>query len=372
MAFLSLGCFLSFGGIASADQEEPEALEADGEETLEADGGDVFEMGEVVVTSEKLTSSLVNTETTITREEFQMRGVNNVAEALRYIPGGKVSFSRGSLAGNGKNEDLVRLRGFETTDVMILIDGMPMTEPYMKRVDLSQILLDNVAKIKVIKGPSSVLYGPNTAGGIVNIISQKGEGFSTFLDQRFGDYMNFRTIAQNQGAVDPVNYVIGGSYDTSDGFPISRDFEGAPNQHGPLRTNSDFALYNVSGRVGSELGSHGNVSIGGSYYSFRGGVPYSMSAFDPTLWRKDWDRWYINGLTEWAITDKIGIKGQGFYNRFDNRIISYTDTTFQHIDSDGKGVSTHENQIYGYFLNPWWDLGWASFLQAGIRSGRRM
>jgi outer membrane cobalamin receptor len=363
---------------AQAAGEEPEGAGAAAEATVGAEapvledetkpaGNQVFELGEIVVTEQRAISGEVATQTEVTREDFLLRGVNNAADALRYIPGGTVSFSRGSLSGNGKDEELIRLRGYETTDVLILLDGMPMTEPYMKRVDLSQILLDNVSKIKVVKGPSSVLYGANTAGGIVNIVSEKGEGFRSFLDQRFGDYKSFRTLAQNQGAKGPVDYVIGGSYDRSDGYAISRDFPGALNQPGTLRVNSDYERYNVAGRVGSELGKNGSASVGGGYYSFRGGVPFSMSDFDPTLWRKDWDRWYVNAFTDWDILDNLGVKGQFFYDRFENRIQTYTDTTFQQIGSDGKAVSTHDNDTYGYYLNPWWNLGTWSLLRAGIR-----
>ena len=328
----------------------------------------VFYMGELVVTSKGATASKVATVTEVTREDFLLRGVNTAADALRYIPGGKVSFSRGSLEGNGKNEDLLRLRGFETTDILVLIDGMPLTEPYMKRVDLSQVPLDNVAKIKVVKGPSSVLYGPNSAGGIVNIVTERGEtGFRSFLDQRFGDYKSFRTLAQNQGAKGPFTYVLGGSYDRSDGFPVSRDFPGSFNQEGTLRANSDYERYNLAGRFGTDVGTQGSVSVGGGYYSYGGGVPFGMSDLDPTLWRKEWDRWYINGLGEWNFTDELGVKAQLFYNNFNNKIKDYTDTTFQRISSDGKGISTHDNVLYGFFVNPWWDLGRVSSLKAGIR-----
>ena len=341
--------------------------EADTRQSAIASEDKTFRLGEVVVSSEKLTSELVTTTTEVTRDDFRMRGMNTAAEALQYIPGGKVSYSRGSLTGNGKNESLIRLRGFETTDTSILIDGMPLTEPYTKRVDMSQILLDNVAKIKVIKGPSSVLYGPNTMGGIVNIISEQGNEYRTSVDQRFGDYMSFRTLAQTKGAPGPVNYILGGCYDTSNGFPVSHDFGGAVNQAGTLRENSDFERYNVTGRVGTAITDKGSVSLGGSYYSSRGGVPYSMSDWNPQLWRKDWDVWYVNAFAEWKFLENLGVKGQGFYNGYNNKIKTYTDPTFQQIDDNGRGVSTHDNDLYGFFLNPWWDLGRWSFLRAGIR-----
>ncbi|MEW6442842.1 MAG: TonB-dependent receptor [bacterium] len=329
----------------------------------------VYELGEVVVTEERPAAAEVATVTEITREDFQAWSAYTVADALAQTPGAEVGFSVGSLAGNGKQESLLRLRGFETTNVLILLDGMPLTEPYMKRVDLNQILLDNVAKITVTKGPSSVLYGPNTAGGIVNIVTQEGDAQRTILDQRFADYKTFRSLGQNRGMVGPFRYVVGGSYDRSDGFPISGDFPGTEDQQGQLRENSDYERYDVTGRVGLDLGSKASAAVAGGYYSFQGGVPFGM--VDPsTLWRKNWDRWYVNGSGEWAITDSLGVKVQGYYNKFDNEVETYTDSTIEEIADDGSAISTYDNYIAGYFLNPTWNLGPASHLKGAFRYER--
>jgi outer membrane cobalamin receptor len=339
-----------------------------GEEDAQKNEDKVFELGEIVVTEKAPAAESVTTVTERTREDFQAWSDYSVADALMGIPGGEVTLAPGGLSGNGKQESLIRLRGFETTDVMIMIDGMPLTEPNMKRVDLNQLILDNVAKIKIIKGPSSVLYGPNTAGGVINIVTQEGDEFRTSLDQRFGDYKSFRTIGHNRGIVGPVRYTLGGSYDRSDGFPISRDFEGTPNQPGTLRENSDYERYNLAGRLSTDLGNRGSLALAGGYYNFDGGVPYDMiDPFPSTLWRKEWDRWYLNGAGDYAFNDNLGLKAQLFYDSFDNKIATYTDTSFEEIASDGKAISTHDNSLFGYFLNPYWDLGRWSYLRAGIR-----
>ena len=156
-----------------------------GEEDAQKNEDKVFELGEIVVTEKAPAAESVTTVTERNQEDFQAWSDYSVANALMGIPGGEVTLAPGGLPGNGKQESLIRLRGFETTDVMIMIDGMPLTEPNMKRVDLNQLILDNVARIKVIKGPSSVLYGPNTAGGVINIVTQEGDEFRTRLDQRF-------------------------------------------------------------------------------------------------------------------------------------------------------------------------------------------
>ena len=328
----------------------------------------VFELGEIVVTEKKPVAEGVATVTERTGKDFQAWSDYTVADGLRGIPGGEVTLAPGGLPGNGKQESLIRLRGFETTDVMIMIDGMPLTEPYLKRVDLNQIILDNVAKIKVVKGPSSVLYGPNTAGGVINIVTQEGDEFRTRLDQRFGDYRSFRTIGHHRGMAGPVRYALGGSFDRSDGFPISRDFEGARNQQGTLRENSDYDRYNLTGRLGVDMGNRGRAAFGGGYYNFEGGVPFDMQALIPsTLWRKEWERWYVNGASDYAFTDHLGLKAQLFYDKFDNKITTYTDTRIEEIASGGSAVSTYDNSLLGYFLNPHWDLGKWSYLRAGIR-----
>jgi len=340
------------------------AEEEDGKEAEDK----VFELGEIVVTEKTPAAEGVTTVTERNQKDFKAWSDYSVANALQGIPGGQVTLAPGGLSGNGKQESLIRLRGFETTDVMIMIDGMPLTEPNMKRVDLSQIILDNVAKIKVIKGPSSMLYGPNTAGGVVNIVSQEGDEFRSKLDLRFGDYKSFRAIGHNRGIVGPVRYTLGGSYDSSDGFPISRDFEGTPNQPGTLRENSDYERYNLAGTLGTDLGKRGRLALAGGYYNFDGGVPYDMiDPFPSTLWRKEWDRWYLNGAGDYAFTDNLGLKAQLFYDSFDNKIATYTDTSFEEIASDGKAISTHDNSLLGYFVNPYWNLGRWSYLRAGIR-----
>ncbi len=356
LLFSCLSCPLH----AFAEEEDPSAR-----------ADKAFELGEIVVTEKAPAAESVTTVTERNRKDFQAWSDFTVADALRDIPGGEVTFAPGGLPGNGKQESLIRLRGFETTDVMVMIDGMPLTEPNMKRVDLDQLILDNVAKIKVIKGPSSVLYGPNTAGGVINIVTQEGDEFRTRLDQRFGDYKTFRTIGHHRGMVGPVRYTLGGSYDRSDGFPISRDFEGTPNQPGTLRENSDYERYNLNGRLSADLGNRGSLAVAGGYYNFDGGVPFHMlDPFPATLWRKEWDRWYLNGAGDYAFTDNLGVKAQAYYHRFDNKITTYTDTSFEEILDDGRAVSTHDNTLLGYFINPYWDLGRWSFLRAGIRYQR--
>ena len=132
-----------------------------------SEGYEVFDLGEIYVTAEKMPASKEVTVTTeITAEEIKATNSRTVAEALRYVPGVIVSTGR-------KNEPGIQIRGLNQSRALILIDGVPYYETNYGKLDLNQIPVDNVAKIEITKGASSVLYGPNALAGVVNIITKK-------------------------------------------------------------------------------------------------------------------------------------------------------------------------------------------------------
>ncbi len=104
----------------------------------------------------------------ITEEDIRRNPQTNVADLLQGIPG--VSLEDGSMAG-GKR---VSIRGEGSSRVLILIDGVKISE--QKSMSGAAILVDpsNIERIEVIKGPASVLYGSEAIGGVVNIITKRG------------------------------------------------------------------------------------------------------------------------------------------------------------------------------------------------------
>src|SRR5690606_37179669 len=77
-----------------------------------------------------------------------------------------------------RSEKLVYISGLNSRQVPLFIDGVPVYVPYDGNFDLSRILTFDVAEISVGKGFSSVLYGANTLGGSINVVSRRPrEGF---------------------------------------------------------------------------------------------------------------------------------------------------------------------------------------------------
>ena len=73
----------------------------------------------------------------------------------------------------GKSGFELSLQGMSSDQVLVLIDGLPITASTGSTVDLSQYLLDEVERIEVVKGASSAQYGSSAMGGVVNVITRR-------------------------------------------------------------------------------------------------------------------------------------------------------------------------------------------------------
>ncbi len=159
MIFFFVLIFVSTMYFNAAWAEEPAKLESPGYEA--------FDLGEIFVTTEKPPAVQdVAVTTVITEEQIKATNSHTIAEALTYVPGVRVSTGR-------KNEPNIQIRGLDQSRTLILIDGVPYYETNFGKLDLNQIPVDNVAKIEVTKGGASVLYGPNSLAGVINIITKK-------------------------------------------------------------------------------------------------------------------------------------------------------------------------------------------------------
>jgi len=111
--------------------------------------------------------------TVITEEDIQRCGSRTLNEILRTVPGFDVT-SRG---GPGQ-QTTIFTRGTNGSQTKVLLDGIPLNDPSSpnRAFDPANFLLDNVRRIEVLRGPQSSIYGSDAIGGVVNIVTRRGEG----------------------------------------------------------------------------------------------------------------------------------------------------------------------------------------------------
>jgi iron complex outermembrane receptor protein len=146
---------------------------------LAADGENLFEMPleqliNLEVTSVSRRSERLAETTSavyvVTREDILRYGIGSVPEALRLVPGLSVLQIDG-------NKWAVGSRGFTgrfANKLLVLMDGRVLYTPSFSGVfwDVQDTLLEDVARIEVIRGPGSALWGANAVNGVINIITR--------------------------------------------------------------------------------------------------------------------------------------------------------------------------------------------------------
>src|SRR5262249_47792203 len=135
---------------------------------------DAKRMDPVVVTATRVETpvrELGASVTVVNGEDFQTYHYSSVDEALRNVPRVEVTRS-GSL---GKLSTLSS-RGANSTQVQVLVDGVRVKSPTTGQADLSDLAPDQIERIEIIRGAQSTLYGADAIGGVVNIITRRGQG----------------------------------------------------------------------------------------------------------------------------------------------------------------------------------------------------
>ena len=111
----------------------------------------------------------------VNTSEAERRGLLSVSDAVRFIPGLRVSTRGGPGAFT-----TIQTRGLRVTDTAILIDGFPFRDPTSVQNEASayigDLLLVDSSRIEVLQGSGSSLYGSNSMSGTVNIITDPGGG----------------------------------------------------------------------------------------------------------------------------------------------------------------------------------------------------
>ena len=114
--------------------------------------------------------TIASSVTVLDGAELRRAGVATVVEALRGVP----SVVMAQAGGRGAQTSLF-LRGGESDYVRVLVDGVAINQAG-GAVDLANMTTENVERIEVVRGPSSVLYGSDAMTGVIQIITRHGAG----------------------------------------------------------------------------------------------------------------------------------------------------------------------------------------------------
>lgn len=184
-------------------------------------------------------SEMATTHWSINEEEIRASGAQTLDQVLKNVPGVYIR-----VGGDGTPR--VDIRGFKTRHVTLLVNGVPMSSADDGQFDPSVIPTSQIASVEVSVGPTSVLYGPSGAGGVINIITKQGRTAPALSGRLEASKDNtFNGDISAAGAGDDWQGLVSISRQQTDGFPMSNDFDPTQYQDGELRVNSDREVTNV-------------------------------------------------------------------------------------------------------------------------------
>ena len=199
---------------------------------------DVAQLINLTVTSpgkkEQAIRKVASAISVLTNDQIRRSGATSIPEALRLVPGlhvARINADQWAISARGVN-------GRFTDDLLVLIDGRTVYNSIFSGVfwDDQDVMLEDVDRIEVIRGPGATLWGSNAVNGVINIITKEsGETSGGLLnlgggseDQGFGGLRYGGTVGEDtdyrvyaKGRVyDDTELVTGG--DTPDGWESVR------------------------------------------------------------------------------------------------------------------------------------------------------
>lgn len=177
-------------------------------------------MNAVVVTASRREAPLRDAPVLVTRidpVELEHSAEETVDEFLRNIP--EITTMRTFVGECGPGRELT-LRGMPSQKrTLVLVNGIPMNDPFSGAVNWSIIPKQAVASIEIVNGPMSALYGSGAMGGVINIITKRpSETVGTLAEASYGSYNTASLFLQGSGTSGAHGFYAAGRMYRTDGY----------------------------------------------------------------------------------------------------------------------------------------------------------
>ena len=267
---------LASAGLSAALVAQPIAAQEAAQEAIQEENTIRFigrERPGLVVTATRnryllYTEDALNAVTVIEKSQIDERQVRDVADVLRDVPGVAVS----SVAGQTQ----IRLRGTEANHVLVLVDGIEVSDPGSGEFDFGTLQAELGSSVEVLRGPQSALYGNDAIGGVVAYRSGDFNGVAGRVEAGTKDTFN----GAARFGIDKGDFAasLSAASVTTNGEPNARPVNGG----GTRDIGRDS--YTVSGKLRGEVADNFTLRAVGRFVDTSGDSNNQDFAFgSPTL-----------------------------------------------------------------------------------------
>ncbi len=231
----------------------------------------------------------------ITQEDIRRSGMTSIPEVLRMVPGLQV-------ARLDSNKWAISSRGFNdrfANKLLVLIDGRSVYTPLFSGVnwEVKDIMLEDVERIEVIRGPGATLWGANAVNGVINIITKDAK-------ETQGGLLSVGTATEEPGF---GSFRYGGRVNEDHYYRIYSKYFYRDSFADPYGNDAadDWDVWRSGFRTDWNLSDLDSLTFQGGMYSGELGSTYlSPSPFDPyeVAFNEEDDAAGANALLRWTRT----------------------------------------------------------------------
>ena len=198
------------------------------------------------------------------KEDIKKTGAENITGFLRRVSSVNVSDWYGT--GVKANVDLMGFGDNSLSNILVLVNGRRINDIDLSGIDWAQIPLNNVDSIEIIKGGGGVLYGDNSSGGIINIITKKKipDEFQSEINIEGGSYSSDKESFNFTGKEGIISYSLYSEHISTDGY----------------RKNSQYRSKYANMNINAEINDDTGISFEFGHHRYRYGLPGALYESD--------------------------------------------------------------------------------------------
>ena len=272
----------------------------------------------------------VATVSEVTAQDIERQGAKTLDEAIDLVPGLYVR-------NGGDGTPRIDVRGLRTRNILLLLDGVPLNSSFDGQFDPRSIPVENIARIKVTKGASSVLYGAGGNAAVIDIITKSAApGMHGTGAIEYGGPEQYKASATTSYGTGTVRVFMSGSTYDQSYFELSDDFDFTSIQSSERRVNSDRHDDAVYANIAYEPSETTKFGVSVNYRAGEYGKPPGTLGQDESIFASrtrfervdDYETVSVQATASQRFAGGLTVRPTLFYNVLDELTNLYDDATF--------------------------------------------
>lgn len=265
---------------------------------------------------------VANSVTVLTARDIERDQRRTASDALSAVPGLNLV-----QAGGPGGQTSIFMRGTNSNHTKVLIDGIDVSDPASpnRSFDLGKLLTSDLQQIEVLRGPQSGLYGADALGGVISIVTKKGDGPARVTGSvEAGSFGTFNQTTGLSGSQDQFNYAFNVAHFHASDVPVT-PVELLPPGRKAIGNSYDNMTYST--KLGAEVSE--NLTLNGVVRYTDATLRFTGDTFDPATFAS-----FPAAAQSTQTVHQLFTRGEAVWSALDDRMKSYVGVTYGNHRND--------------------------------------